>query len=400
MRTDRLVFAAVIVTCLMLPTTARADDSEPAPLFDLFERARSAAVTVRAQDIEALGVAVVDGTLVLTAQHVVTNTAWVEVVAGKQVRPARVLYWSDSVAVLGIDQPLEYVAPLELSALETRVGQEVWTLTRAAQPGLGRWALHESRVAAVGDRKFEVDVQCSAGTLGAPVLDHQGRLAGLITDPDRGEIVARRADVLGEVLRDSAGQERGPAEGVGIGFAVAAQWHQPLAVSRYDEREFGFGLEGSLLGGQYLLIPWTFRFAGTSGFWKPASGDVHRSRFEWLVGLGGDFELTTSRDPYVPLVIQVYGLCGLGLFLEREYTHTVQLVDATCDPASSACAALVGREEVLDRELPFVFGGGVRLQFAGILVGFEVNTTPSAVQDDLRLMFTVGLGGRETRIDD
>ena len=160
MRTDRLVTPVLLVVALAVPLHAwcgEAADGEivtvappapplpplpppPAPLFDLFERAKAAVVTVRAQDIEALGVAVVDGTLVLTAAHVVTNTAWVEVVSGEQVRQARVLYYEDSespVAVLGLDTPLEYVAPLEISGLETRVGQQVWTLTRAAKRGLG-----------------------------------------------------------------------------------------------------------------------------------------------------------------------------------------------------------------------------------------------------------------------
>jgi len=403
MRTERLVSTAALLTLLCIPLEALGESAEagpPAPLYSLFERAKASVVTVRAQGIEALGVAVVDGTLVLTAEHVVTNTSWVEVVAGEQVRQARVLYWDESIAVLGLETPLEYVAPLDVSTLETRVGQQVWTLTRAAERGLGRWALHESRVAAVGDRKFEVDIQCSAGSLGAPVLDRHGRLAGVITDPERGEVVARRPEVLDDVLRDSAGQELGPPEGVGLGFDVAVQWHLPLPSSRYEEREFGLGLEGSLLGGRYLLIPWTFRVAGTPGFWRPASGEVNRSRFEFLVGLGGDFEVTLSRKPYVPLVFQLYGLAGLGLFFERQYDHTVQLADPGCDPATQACAALVTREEDLDRNLPFVFGAGIRIHLTGLVVGFEVNTTPGALRDDLRMMFTLGLGGRQTRVRD
>lgn len=400
MRTDRLVTAALIVL-VTAPLGAFADEAAPAaPLFGLFERAKAAVVTVRAQDIEAMGVAVVDGTLILTAEHAVTNTAWVEVQAGKQVRQARVLYWDHSIAVLGLEAPLDYVAPLDISTLETRVGQQVWTLTRAAEQGLGRWALHESRVAAVGEHKFEVDVQCSAGALGAPVLDRQGRLAGLITEPERGEVVARRPEVLAEVLQESAGEETGAPEGVGITFDVAVQWHLPLPSSSDDEREIGVGFEGAILGGRYLLVPWSFRLAGTPGFWKPGSGEVNRSRFEFLVGLGGDFEVTMSRKPYVPLVFQVYGLAGLGMFFEREYDHTVQLADTECDPAVEACSALVTREENLGRELPFVFGGGVRIHIPGMVFGFEVNTTPSAPRDDLRLMFTMGFGGRQLRIRD
>jgi hypothetical protein len=396
-----MVALAALLVVLIAPIGASADEVAPAaPLFGLFERAKAAVVTVRAQDIEAMGVAVVDGSLVLTAEHVVTNTAWVEVQAGKQIRQAQVLYWDESVAVLGLESPLEYVAPLDVSTLETRVGQQVWTLTRAAERGLGRWALHESRVAAVGERKFEVDIQCSAGSLGAPVLDRQGRLAGVITEPERGEVVARRPEVLADVLQASAGQETGPPEGVGVAFDVAMQWHLPLPESSDDERETGIGFEGAILGGRHLMVPWSFRLAGTSGFWKPGSGEVNRSRFAFLVGLGGDFELTMSRKPYVPLVFQVYGLAGLGMFFERQYDHTVQLVDPECDPAVQACSALVTREELLQRELPFVFGGGVRVHIPGMVFGFEVNTTPSAPRDDLRLMFTVGLGGRQIRVKD
>jgi len=366
-----------------------------------FERGMAATVTVRSQGVEGIGVAVVDGTLVITAQHLVTNTGWVEVVGPRKARrEARVLYWNEQLAVLSLEQPLEGVEPVEIAVDPPVVGEHVWVITETAAKGLGRWALHESRIAAAGKAKLEVDVQGSSARLGSPVLDRSGRLAGVVTSPNRGEVIAWNSRALGRLLRDSAGEDRGPAKGIGVGVDLALQWYRPMVDEDETEGEFGLGLEGYILGGRYFMVPWAFRVAGTTGFWRPASGELNRSRLQWMLGLGGDFELTASRDPYTPFIIQLYGLAGIGLHTERSYDHSVMLVDPTCDPASEDCLVTVTRTEDASRRVPFVFGGGVRLRFSAVGLGFEVTSSATAPAEDLRLLITLCFGGRENRVRD
>jgi len=395
-------FLTVVVLGLLLqPTGAWAEDERPGKPTELtvFERGSAATVTVRSQGIEGVGVAVVDGTLVLTARHLVTNTHWVEVEGPRKAKKdARVLYYDQTLAVLGLDGPLEGVEPAEIAVEAPAVGEGVWLITETASTGLGRWALHESRIAAAGTSKLEVDVQGSAARFGSPVLDGAGRLVGVVVSPTRGQVIARGPAALGGILKDSAGESRGPAKGVGVGVDFVLQWYRPLLDETGSDGEFGLGLEGYVLGGRYFMVPWAFRVAGSTGFWRPGSGEPNRSRIQWMLGVGTDFELTASRDPYTPFIVQMYGLAGIGLHTQRAYLHSVQLVDSTCDPATEDCAVTVDRTEVSDRRVPFVFGGGVRLRFSVVGLGFEVTSSATAPAEDLRLLITLSFGGRENRV--
>lgn len=389
----------LILGLLMVPCVAAANpDTRATPAF---ERGAAATVTVRSQGIEGIGVAVVDGTLVITARHLVTNTGWVEVEGPRKAKAAaRVLYWDEQLAVLSLDQPLEGVEPVEIAVDAPVVGARVWLITETAAKGLGRWAMHEARIAAAGKVKLEVDVQGSSARFGSPVLDRAGRLAGVVTSPSRGQVIARGPSALARILQDSAGESRGPAKAVGVGVDFVVQWYRPLLDEAETEREFGLGLEGYILGGRYLMVPWAVRVAGTTGFWRPSSGEPNHSRLQALLGIGGDFELTAGRDPYVPFVIQLYGLAGIGLHTERSYAHTLQLSDPTCNPASGECSIVLDRTEVNARSVPFVFGGGVRLRFSAVGLGFEITSSATAPAEDLRLLITLCLGGRENRIQD
>lgn len=388
----------LVVGLLLVPTAAWAEHPAARAAFD---RGSAATVIVRSQGIEGIGVAVVDGTLVITARHLVTNTGWVEVEGPRKAKmDARVLYYNETLAVLSLEQPLEGVEPIELAAGTPTVGARVWVITETATKGLGRWALHESRIAAVGKVKLEVDVQGSVARFGSPVLDSSGRLVGVVTSPSRGQVIARGPMALGRVLRDSAGESSGPAKGVGVGVDFVVQWYRPLLDEAETDREFGLGLEGYILGGRYFMVPWAFRVAGTTGFWRPASGEINRSRLQCLLGVGGDFELTAGRDPYVPFVIQLYGLAGIGLHTERSYAHTLQLDDPACDPATEDCSVALDRTEVTARRIPFVFGGGVKLRFSAVGLGFELTSSAVAPAEDLRLLITLSVGGRESRVQD
>jgi hypothetical protein len=408
MRTDRgLLWGLVALSILVLPATAAAVRGKVAPVHqgapppEIFDRVQPSLVRVYAQDSVGMAVAVVDGTLFVTCDDVVSNTAWVEVESGPgERRRAEVLAWKGDVAILGIEQPLSGVQPLPLADAGPQVGRTVWTVTPPAGPGLGPWALHEGRVASRGEHRMEIDVFGSSATRGGPVVNGDGRLVGVVTSPRQGEVVAAAAEAIEEALGASAGAHDGPPPALGFGMNLTYTGHDGPLGARHQE-EFGLGLGGYALAGRYAMIPWIVRVVGDDSAWRPELRRDYHLRFEVMTGFGGDFELTVQRRPYMPMVFQLYALVGVATGYDMERSEWISQTDPLCDATVSPCEVDVDLREEIDRRTAFAFGGGARVRMLSLLLGLEVTTTAtSQIGEDFRVVVVMGLDLRRNRVAD
>ena len=404
MRTDRGWLAALAALLLVLVpelASAKRGPHQGAPPPQIFQRVQPSLVRVLAQDSVGMGVAVVDGTLIVTNEDLVSNTAWVEVESGPgERRKAEVLYWAGDLAVLGIEQPLSGGHPSPMAEVSPDAGRTVWTVTRTAGAGLGPWALHECRVAAKGEHRIEVDVFGSSATRGGPVVDGDGKLVGLVVSPQQGEVIAARVEVVQAALAESAGQHDGPPPAVGYGLNLTYSGHDGPLGARHEE-EFGIGLGGYALAGRYAMIPWTVRVVGDDAAWRPALRQSYHLRVEVMAGFGGDFEITMQRRPYMPMVLQLYALVGVASGYDMELGEWLSQTDPLCDPTVSACEVDLTLHEDIDRRTAFAFGGGARVRLLSFLLGLEVTTTATPeIGEDLRVVVVMGLDFRRNRVAD
>jgi S1-C subfamily serine protease len=252
--TRRRWVVCVLGAWALLPGALRAAEPPPAgPYVELHRKAAPAVVAV-----ESLGTGVViepDGT-VLTAASVVPPRDRVTLVFQEGVRRVAKVVARDpsrDLALLRVDPPASGLPSLELAGADPPLGRSVCTLGNAFQSisrdgqvaisaGMvsGAYVLTapKGRQKGYGGRAFEITAAVNPGMGGAPVLDCDGRVVGLVTlnlDKSRWLGMAIPASVLRPALEDLKAGRVPPAAPV-----------VPAAVSAYLGAEVEDAPEGGV----------------------------------------------------------------------------------------------------------------------------------------------------------
>jgi S1-C subfamily serine protease len=226
--------AAIIIVCLLAslqPLAARA--GEVASLV----KARSSVVSVlpvwpgrppNADEPEGSGVVLGDGTLVVTADHVLGPQGDPLRVLVRDsdgvVHPARVKVRNraSDIAVLLLEAPLAPIAMRDESAGTPGIGEQVCAIGNAFGLGLSVTCGHVSAVnrAGVGFNAIEDFIQTDAavnpGMSGGALVDREGRFAGLLS-----AIFAKQSDA-----------------NIGVNFAIDAKLVQIIVEETADGSPF------------------------------------------------------------------------------------------------------------------------------------------------------------------
>ncbi len=375
---------------------------EPPPPSDLdatqiYERGLASVVKVHSQGGRGLGVLVESegGELhILTAEHYAANTNWIEVrtLAGKK-QDAEIMWWERAITSLAVAEPLQDTGPMPLCESGPDVGDTVWTFTPPSEGGLGKLALHEARVAAVGKYQYELDIQGSWGRLGGPVVSGDGCLTGIVTNPKHGTVIVQRPKVLRSVLAESSGMPAGSSPEMGMGLAVTfLSVYQDLD----QPTELGLALDTDFLSGRYFLVPISVWGSMSPQYATPVPGITGHARVQVMAGVGADLELSPPSRSSKSLVLQFYGAVGVAGLFSKNVSNTLQLSDPACDPTQEPCTVVDSTLEIQERA-PFMFGGGMRWQFNNLRFGLAVSTSAIRPQEDFSVMFNAGWAVRQAR---
>ncbi len=248
--------------------------------------------------------------------------------------------------------------------------------------GLLRWSAVSGHVAAVNDAAIQADVPLSAGHAGAPLLDCQGRLLGMITGAgilgtDVG-LVARAARI--EAVLDGAG-EPGDYLGdlrpqLGLGGAMHIDESGSVALGLY-------GTLGAILFDRVSLMNRVGVFFGGA---ESAMGDV-LSRDRQLIRIESLLGYRFFVDVFGFTTLYIVPAGGIAILHDRLSERRAMVTPGCMPGPDMSCIVFeeTTEEEWLVRPaagLSFLFGGTIEI---GYTIEIGLDTDPVRTYHAVRL---------------
>ena len=277
---------------------------------DVYERSVDSVVIVDAGGKMGTGFCIFAPDLILTALHVVDDVPAIRIESTRgHRRAAHVVTYSESddLALLRLDRPVETMTPLapERGASVGQgvivIGHPLAQLARREPKlrGLLAWSLSNGIVGAVSSAWLQTNAALNPGTSGGPVLNHDGRVIGVVSARVRD---AQNIGMISRVQRAEAllGQvDRGPP---------------PRRIVKLDKLELG------------LVIQWgedTLSGIGAGGGLRVLDDLVLRARVGLLDGAAEPQAATVLTSHVTRLLLEAVG--GYAVALPGEITVAAEV---------------------------------------------------------------------------
>ncbi|MEM9192570.1 MAG: serine protease [Myxococcota bacterium] len=301
--------------------------------------------------------AVGTGFVAIDAQHVVTALHLVEEGHGVDVRTQDgVVVAGDVIAVdedsdlalIRLERALTDVSPLPFED-SVRLGEEVYVIGHPAAgggellEGLFSWSISRGIISGVGPRAVQTDAAVNQGTSGAPILNGDGRVVGVvILKFGEGLGVGVRSNVVQSLIEDREQQDGYSGRwrfGVGLGFQIHAD---------PDGAWFGGYIGGTILGFDRFALQTRIGFLINND--SADSEEVFEiSRSRWSIELEAQYRFLIPVRPGFPIYLQV----GLGGVVHRDSVEESRLslrFEDGCDPSTDACGTSTFVSRSTDRD--------------------------------------------------
>ena len=265
-----------------------------------------------------------------------------------------------SVLVLDGSLPVE---PFEMRQAPLRRGETVHALGVARRSGDGSLAaiVTTGTVAYADGEVVQSDVPHPEGTLGAPLIDEEGRVVAILDDRGEGGLSRSLAiGPVGEALASAGTEDLRPAVYPGFGVSVGLLWDS-------GDRLFG-GMALFALDLFDRLILRTEVGAYVSDAEAFAS-DTRRVMTVVQAAVGYRMRAVFGRGRSMSLIPSI----GFSFSHDKSEvtTQRVSLVDPACDLGASACELSTTREETESSEWRYRPTLGLRIAAGNVELGYE-----------------------------
>ncbi len=370
-------------------------------LKELADQVRPAVVRIAADGGHGSGFAVEDGTLVVTAWHVVegAEVIWIEAVDGTEVE-AEVVDWDKKAdaALLQVEEPVTD-RPLELSDEVPEVGDSLFAMghpliggekLKDRHEGLLEWSFTAGMVSVVGEKQIQTTVMLHPGNSGGPMFDADGRVVGIVVERAGMFGLARKVDVVHEMLQEEEPRPTRPPARVRPFVSLSLIGHHFPGAQ--EERsafmgmggELGMSIDHKLILGARIGNSWLLsrdeRDAGRPG-----------RHTEMSFFIGPSFTVARATKMPMRLRLQPYFAVGAGVAAQGLRTETFQFTDPDCDPSLGPCAYVETDETDWNRTTHPLIGGGLRIDLNPAFIDIGATVDPLDPANTFGVGFTLGV---------
>jgi hypothetical protein len=367
----------------------------------LADQVRPAVVRIAADGGYGSGFAVEDGAIVVTAWHVVqgAETIWIETTDGTEV-PATLLDWDKKAdaALLTLDEPVTD-RPLELSTAVPEVGDTLFAMGHPLiggekledrHEGLLEWSFTAGMVSVVGEKQLQTTVMLHPGNSGGPMFDAQGRVVGIVVERAGDFGLARKVDVVQEMLVEEEPRPTRRPPHVSPFLAVRAGGNVFPGLHEDRDAFMGLGGEMGMILDHRLVLGARLQHGWMISDEENDAGRPGR-HVETSFFIGPSFTVAPAKKMPVKLRIQPYFAVGAGFARQGQRTTTAQFTDPDCNPSLGPCGYLE-TEQTDWTETPYpLIGGGLRIDLSNAFIDIGATLDPLDPANTVGVGFTFGL---------
>ncbi len=396
-----LVLALAAGTALATPPLdTPPGESAPDPeQHQLYDRLRPAVVRISAGGGFGSGFVVGDGSLVVTAWHVVSeaDSIWIQTSEGvdHEASVERFDRKAD-VAVLRIEGALDGVEPLALSPDVPGVGDTLFAIghplvlgdgPKGRHAGLLEWSLTSGMVSMVGEDQLQTTVSLQPGNSGGPVFDDQGRVVGVAVERQGDFGLARKVDVVADLLATDGPPPKRTRVIPHLAFGIGPSW----LPEQGENRRFHFGISadaGVVINRRLMLAVRYDQGFLINGEEADAGRMGRQARFGLMVGP----QFSTKPRPFKSFRVrfQPYFYGGLGVAATGTRSKTFEFLDPDCDPGLGPCEYRMDDSKAWSRSHFPMVGGGLRIDLAGAYIDLGATVSPLDPENSFAVGFTFG----------
>ncbi len=397
--------AAIAAMALCVPALAVPQDETSGSVTDelkaLADRVRPAVVRIAADGGYGSGFAVEDGSIVVTAWHVVdgAEVIWIEAADGTEVR-ATVLDRDRKAdaALLQLEEPLT-VETLELSGAVPEVGDTLFAMghpllggekLKDRHEGLLEWSFTAGMVSVVGEQQIQTTVMLHPGNSGGPMFDEDGRVVGIVVERAGMFGLARKVDVVQEMLGEEEPRPTRALPHVSPFLAIRAGGNVFPGLDEDRDAFMGLGGEIGMILDHRLVLGARLQYGWMMSDEENDAGRPGR-HLETSFFIGPSFTVAPAKKMPIKLRLQPYFAVGAGFARQGQRTTTVQFTDPDCNPSLGPCGYLE-TEQTDWTETPYpLIGGGLRIDMSRAFIDIGATLDPLDPANTVGIGFTFGL---------